>query len=187
MSWQRLPIRLPELARASRTAPSSAVCSPGNRGPHLRACAERTRRSKKVHFCDCQTPGGGGGKVARTVPVSEWDDPGLEVGRLSEDASPYRRGGGSARTLRPTGISFRGFGRRGWSVWNGCLPWGWIPGHGVGRTTVFWSARGRAQRRRRFGRARRGKPAHSHQDSNPLCGGKMLSRRDAETQRRRTG
>ena len=34
---------------------------------------------------------------------------------------------------------------------------GWILRHRVGRTTVFWSARGRAQRRRRFGRARRGK------------------------------
>jgi hypothetical protein len=39
-----------------------------------------------------------------------------------------------------------------------CLPWGYIPRHGVGRTTVFWSARGRAQRRRRFGPARIGDP-----------------------------
>ena len=31
----------------------------------------------------------GGGKVARTVPVSEWDDPGLDVGAAQRDASPY--------------------------------------------------------------------------------------------------
>jgi hypothetical protein len=41
------------------------------------------------------------------------------------------------------------------SVWSECL--GCIPRHVLGRTTVFWSARGRAQRRRRFGPARIGK------------------------------
>ncbi len=46
---------------------------------------------------------------------------------------------------------------QGQSVWSECLQLGWILRHGVGTTTVFWSARGRAQRRRRFGRARRGK------------------------------
>jgi hypothetical protein len=51
-----------------------------------------------------------------------------------------------------------------------CLPWGWTARHGVGRTTVFWSARGRAQRRRRFGPARRGKSTDSHQDPNPFNG-----------------
>jgi hypothetical protein len=54
---------------------------------------------------------------------------------------------------------------QGQSVWSGCLQLGWILRHGVGRTTVFWSARGRAQRRRRFGRARRGKPTHSQSAS----------------------
>ena len=34
--------------------------------------------------------------------------------------------------------------------------------------TVFWSARGRAQRRRRFGRARRGKPTHSQSGSQSV-------------------
>jgi hypothetical protein len=50
-----------------------------------------------------------------------------------------------------------------------CLQSGWIPRHDVGRTTVFWSARGRAQRRRRFGPARRGKP-----HSKVLWGGRLL-------------
>ena len=46
---------------------------------------------------------GEGGKVARTVPVSEWGCGSGVARRLSEDASPYRdwngRGGKVARTV----------------------------------------------------------------------------------------
>ena len=40
--------------------------------------------------------------------------------------------------------------------------------HGIRKTTVFLSARGRAQRRRRFGPARRGKPTHSQSASQSV-------------------
>ncbi len=78
-------------------------------------------------------------------------------------ASVFRDGIGSC--LRRESMVRRNRSQ-GQSVWSECLQSGWILRHGVGRTTVFWSARGRAQRRRHFGPARRGKPTHS-QSSSP--------------------